>query len=260
MRVYNKLIMNLVEALQNIGLNEKEAKVYVALLQIGKGTAYSVAKHSGLKKPTTYVILEQLIKKGAANKIPKENILRYVAVDPDELFSVIEAKVINAKQALPELKALSKGKEYKVTTTYYEGTDGIEEMYKKVLKTMRNQEVVGFYAHAKNNSPEMLELWDDWTNKRTERNINVRAITPADAKTTEWVKGKERHLLKVKFVPNEEYDSNVSIEVYDNFVQIISSQYLQGVLIDNPDIANTMRQIFEMVWKSRPEKLQGVEF
>ena len=258
--MYNELIMNLVEALQNLGLNEKEAKVYIALLQLGRGTAYSVAKHSGLKKPTTYVILEQLIKKGVANKIPRENILRYVAVNPDEIFSAIETKIINAKQALPELKALSKGKEYKVATTYYEGVDGIKEMYRKVLKTIINQEIVGFYANAKNNSPEMLELWDDWTNKRTERNINVRAITPADAKTVEWVKGKERHLLKIKFVPNEEYDSNVSIEVYDNFVQIISSQYLQGVLIDNPDIADTMRQIFEIVWKGRPEKPQGAEF
>lgn len=252
--------MSIVEALQNIGLNEKEAMVYVALLQIGRGTAYSVAKHSGLKKPTTYVILEQLIKKGAANKIPRENILRYVAVNPEELFSVAETRVINAKQALPELKALRKGKEYKVATTYYEGIDGIEEMYKKTLKTMRNKEIVGFYAGAKNNIPEMMGLWDDWTNKRAERNINVRAITPEDAKTVEWVKNKIGHLLKIKFVPNEEYNSSVSIEVCDNFVQIISSQYLHGILIDNPDIADTVRQIFEMVWKSRPEKPQGAEF
>lgn len=252
--------MNLIEVLQNIGLNEKEAKVYVALLQLGRATAYSVAKHSGLKKPTTYVILEQLIKKGAANKIPRENILRYVAVSPEELFSVAETKVINAKQSLPELKALCKGKEYKVTTTYYEGIDGIEEMYKKTLKTMRNREIVGFYAGAKNNIPEMMRLWDDWTNKRAERNINVRAITPEDVKTVEWVKNKIGHLLKIKLVPNEEYNSSVSVEVCDNFVQIISSQYLQGILIDNPDIAITMRQIFEMVWKARPEKPQGAEF
>ena len=157
--------MNLVEALQGIGLNEKEAKVYVALLQLGRGTAYSVAKHSGIKKPTTYVILEQLIKKGAANKIPRENILRYVAVNPDELFSVAEIKMNNAKQILPELKALGKGKEYKVATTYYEGVDGIKDMYKKILKLIKNKEVVGFYASAKNNPPEIIKLWDDWTKK-----------------------------------------------------------------------------------------------
>lgn len=252
--------MSITESLQNIGLNEKEARVYVALLQLGRATAYSVAKHSGLKKPTTYVILEQLIKKGAANKIPRENILRYVAVSPDEFFSVAEAKMSNAKQSLPELKALTKGKEYKVTTTYYEGVSGIEEMYKKILKTMRNKEVVGFYASAKNNSPEMIKLWGEWTKEMASRNISVKAITPKDIKTIDWLKNKENFLLKVKFVPIEEYNSAVSVEVYDNFVQIISSQYLQGILIDNPDIATTLRQIFEMVWKSRLEEPQDAEF
>ena len=106
----------------------------------------------------------------------------------------------------------------------------------------------------------MMSLWEDWTNKREEKGISVRGITTEDVKTLEWVKSKTRHLLNFKAVSSEEYDSNVSIEVYDNFVQIISSQYLQGVLIDNPDIANTMRQIFEMVWKGRPEKPQGAEF
>lgn len=254
--------MNITESLQNIGLNEKEAKVYVALLQLGRATAYSVAKHSGLKKPTTYVILEQLIKKGAAGKIPRENILRYVAVSPDEFFSVAEAKMSNAKQALPELKALTKGKEYKVTTTYYEGISGIEEMYKKTLKTTKNKEIVGFYARAQTNSPEMLKLWEDWTEKREKEKFYLKGITTEDVKTIEWLgnKVKNKDLLKLKFIPASEYNSAVSIEVYDNFVQIISSQYLQGILIDNPDIAATMRQIFEMVWKARLEKPQGAEF
>ena len=105
-----------------------------------------------------------------------------------------------------------------------------------------------------------MNLWDDWTNKRKERGISVRGITTEDTKTIEWVKSKTRHLLNFKTVSSEEYDSNVSIEVCDNFVQIISSQYLQGVLIDNPDIANTMRQIFEMVWKSRPENRRAQGF
>ena len=95
--------------------------------------------------------------------------------------------------------------------------------------------------------------------KRIERNINVRAITPEDVKTIEWLKSVKEPLLKTKFIPINEYDSNVSIEVYDNFVQIISSQHLQGILIDNPDIAKTILQIFEIVWKSRSEKSQGSE-
>ena len=46
--------METIEALKNLGLNEKEAKVYLALLQTGKSKAYVVSKYSGLKKTTNF--------------------------------------------------------------------------------------------------------------------------------------------------------------------------------------------------------------
>jgi sugar-specific transcriptional regulator TrmB len=63
--------MDLIQSLKNLGLNEKEAKVYVALLQCPGATAYLIARHSGLKRPTTYVVLEDLIDKGVVTKIPR---------------------------------------------------------------------------------------------------------------------------------------------------------------------------------------------
>ena len=50
-------------------------------------------------------------------------------------------------------------------------------------------------------------------------------------------------------ISKKKYSSNISIEVYKNFTQIISHRYLQGILIDNPDIARVMKQIFELVWE-----------
>lgn len=60
--------MQIIESLESLGLNEKEAKVYTALLQLGRVSAYSVSEKSGLKKPTTYVVLGELVKKGLVSK------------------------------------------------------------------------------------------------------------------------------------------------------------------------------------------------
>ena len=68
--------MDLVKALKNIGLNEKEARIYISLLQIGKTTAYQVSRHSGLKKPTVYVILEELIDKDTANRLGQKMLVQ----------------------------------------------------------------------------------------------------------------------------------------------------------------------------------------
>ena len=87
--------MELIKSLKNLGLNEKEARVYVALLQLGKATAYSVAKHSGLKKPTTYVILDDLIDKGIVSKVPRAKIMQYTAISPEDLFSTYKSPAIS---------------------------------------------------------------------------------------------------------------------------------------------------------------------
>ena len=49
------IYMKYLEELVNLGLNEKEATIYLTLLSLNKATAYYIALKSGLKKPTTYV-------------------------------------------------------------------------------------------------------------------------------------------------------------------------------------------------------------
>lgn len=57
----------------------------------------------------------------------------------------------------------------------------------------------------------------------------------------------------IRWLDPTEYLPETSMEIGDSFVQLISHRYPQGVHIENPDIANSMRQIFEMVWKSKKE-------
>ena len=71
--------MTIIEALQNLGLTDKEARVYTALLKRGRTSAYGIAEESGLKKPTTYVILDDLIEKGLASRIPRVRKQLFVA-------------------------------------------------------------------------------------------------------------------------------------------------------------------------------------
>lgn len=241
--------MNLIQSLKSLGLNEKEARVYIALLQTGKATAYAVAQHCGLKKPTTYVILDELVGRGFVLKLPREKTMHYVAISPDDLFSIIESKVNNAREILPELKALSKeGERQKVKVSYYEGIKSIRELYRKELKEMAGGEIIGFFGHGKNTPPALNKYWNEYNIERVKKKIKSRGIVPYDSTNKKWIENQKKYLINAKTVPLDQYDSDISIEIYKNFVQIISFRYLQGVLIDNPDIAKALRRIFEMVW------------
>lgn len=250
--------MQITEALQNLGLNEKEARVYVALLKLGRGSAYVVADEAGLKKPTTYVILGELMQKGLVNKIPRMRKKLFAAKPPDEFFAEAEERLRLAKGVLPQLTAMLEKPEKNFTTLYYEGERGVRQMLGQVTKRMRGKEVLGFYAREPESlSVEMREFFHQWNEECKEAGIKVRGITPDDPSLA-WYKERTRYFgYQLKFLDPEEYSSDCSIEIGDGYVQVFSLRYLQGIHIENPDVAATLRRIFEMVWQSRPEQAQG---
>ena len=74
------------DALKNLGLNDKEARAYAALLELGQTTAYAVAERSGLKRPTVYVVLDELRQKGLVLKIPHVKKQLWSAKSPHQIF------------------------------------------------------------------------------------------------------------------------------------------------------------------------------
>src|SRR6266568_4563377 len=156
--------MELLESLINLDLNEKEARVYLALLPMEKATAYSVAISSGLKNPTAYVILDNLVSKGFALKIPSEDRHYFIAKSPRECIAIAREKLSTAEEMLPELLAMQKRSDEKASVAYFEGFDGIKKMYERLLNNMKKKPVtvrsfVAFYAHQKHTPDFLRKYW-----------------------------------------------------------------------------------------------------
>lgn len=245
------VVMNLASTLLAYGLNEKEAKLYLVLLQTGQQTAYSAAVRSELKKPTAYVVLEELVKRGVVTKRAKKNTTLYEAVDPVELFVQARERFEAAERGLNELRLLHKASPAQVKASYFEGLDGIKQMYKQLISQKKGESFVAFYAHQKDTPADVQHYWKELNEQFSQAGINRRAITTDDASIKDYLIKQiaPGTFLGLKALPSERYSSNISVEVYDQYTQIISHRYLQGILIENPDIADVMRQIFELVWE-----------
>lgn len=246
--------MQIIESLQSLGLNEKEAKVYTSLLGLGRASAYSVSEKSGLKKPTTYVILGDLIEKGLVLKVPRVRKQLFVAKSPDEFFALAEERLSLAKKALPELMAMALGKRPKMRSLFYEGIHGVRQALWYRLREMRGQQFVGFYASPHEAEKEFEDLSVEWNNELLKQRVTIRGIVPDHPSLTEWRSRDSKYGHTMRIIPFERYSATNSIEVGDTFVRILAFRDLQAIIIENPDVARTVRQIFEMVWRSLPEK------
>jgi sugar-specific transcriptional regulator TrmB len=244
--------MDISESLTVLGLNDKQKAVYIALLQLGKGSAYSVADKAGIKRPTTYVILGELIDKGLAERVPRARKQLYRPISPEQAFAVAEERFSLAKEKLPELLAMTKGADTKVNVLYFEGLKGIKQVMEYKRDEDKGKEILGFYAVAHNLPKELTEYFEDWNNKLTKRKITMRGIVPDHESLVQYREDDARHGRTMKVVPHKHFSSEVAIDISERVVRIHDYKNLQGIAIENADVAKTMREIFEMVW-SRTE-------
>src|SRR3989338_5448141 len=107
----------LVKQLIEFGLSEKEAKIYLALLELEVATVTEVAETAGINRSSTYVVMEALKKKGLVSTSEDKKIQTYSAVSPEMLLEDAKNKAKradaiknNINDIVPELKALHKEK------------------------------------------------------------------------------------------------------------------------------------------------------
>ncbi|EKE21958.1 MAG: Transcriptional regulator, TrmB [uncultured bacterium] len=252
----NYFYMNKIEALENLGLSEKEAKVYLALLELGQASAYKVAQKAGVKKPTTYVLLDDLMKKELVLKLPGVKKQMFVAKSPEDFFSIAQGRVNLATSFLPELMSSMHGKN-KVQTIYYEGLDGFKQANWHKMKENAGKELIGFYASVENLDQKMIDITWQWTEDLKKNNISVRGFVPTHETLADYRKNDKEYNREMRELPWEEYSAETSLDVLGSFVRIIdlTKDSPQAVIIENERTAKMVRQIFEMMWKLTSPKI-----
>lgn len=241
----------LISGLQSLGLTEKESRIYVALLQQGRASAYAVARKAGVKRPTTYVLLEEMRERGFVSLIPRAKKKLYVAEAPEGLVTRFEEHVSHLKSLLPTLQALTRRDTSDVQTLYYEGINGVRDAFFYRHLDIRNTELVGFYAAPVSAPEELTNVFAEWREYLRRHSVTVRGIAPKHSSLREVRKYDAVYGRTIREVPYEQYSASISMDAGDTFVRIVAYRDLQAVIIENPEVCRTFRQIFEMVWSSR---------
>lgn len=238
---------HLIKPLIDAGLDDKEARVYVSLLQLGTASSYAVSEKSGLKKPTTYVILDGLITKGIVAKVPGTRKQRFTAIPPEELIERAEQRVSSAKDSLRELQSLKREKSSEVKTLLFEGINGLKEALNYRFDEQEGARINGFWAKVDNADKEVIQLFLEHDKRFSAKKIKVSGITPNDESTRIFREKFANVLENFKLIPKGDYSSDISIEIALDFVRILDPIEKNALIIENRRVAETMRQIFNMV-------------
>jgi HTH-type transcriptional regulator, sugar sensing transcriptional regulator len=101
------------QTLEKLGFTQKEAQIYLAMLELNEAAPSTIARVTGVKRSTTYTILENLQLRGLVKSNKQGPHITFQALDPKifikkqkQRFSEFRHSIENLESGLPELKAL----------------------------------------------------------------------------------------------------------------------------------------------------------
>ena len=235
----------------SLNFTEKEASMYLAILELGKGTVSQISRKAGTNRTTGYDVLDSLVNKGLVSISGKEPKQEYVAESPDKITKLFAARLKKSKQHLdeaeeivPKLKSLHNivGRPQ---VRFYEGKEGIKEVYED---TLTSTEPIRAYATVDDMHRTLPNYFPEYYKRRSGKGISIRAIIPKTKLSIERSRYNLEEKREIAFVPADKYYFSPEINIYDNKIMIASWREELGIIIESKEIADAMKKIYELSW------------
>lgn len=249
--------MSLENDLVQIGLSKKEARVYLAALELGQSAVQEISKKAQVNRTTTYIVLESLIKKGLCSTFHQDKKTFYNADSPeglDRIFEIQKNEIINKQNTLerifPQLKAVYNRQEDKPIVRFYEGKEGLLTMSAQ-LSNKKNEIVRMIYS--------VDELQKVFTEKerqeakiaRLEKSIKTKVLYTFK----NGIKSSTMDGERIK-IDEKKFPVKADIALFNGKVRMASlgGKKLTGVIIQDEAIYQTLVSLFELAWEAAKKR------
>ncbi|HCC23356.1 TPA: hypothetical protein DF272_04260 [Candidatus Falkowbacteria bacterium] len=244
----------MLKELQDFGLSQKEAMVYVAALELGRATVQQIAAKSKVNRATTYVQLESLKGQGLVTQIIQDKKTFFVPERPEKVLGLLEKqkndilfKEKEFNKILPNLKAIYNVDEDVPEVRYYEGEDAVN-MYREELIKSKHE---FFYSIAPILSDyEMKPEIEDAYHRMIKSIKDYKSIYVAEKRhdDIEAFAQKYKHFI-LKYIPADKLKIKTEMAVFDDKIWMNNLEGKpRAVLIQDKVMAASFKLVFERFW------------
>ncbi len=235
------------QQLQELGLSEHEAEIYLIVLQKGEAPAGTILDELKLHREQVYRALKRLVDNGLLTHYTKRKRGYYSAVDPRTLVSKMQAKIDIAESLQPYLKELHLKKPQVIRVG--EGAESYRSFFEDIIAKLQPHEEYLVISGFGNSFYEITkDFFPKYSKIMMRKKIECRLVSYEG-------EGFERQFavqpfLKVRVIPGT-YAAPVATVVYGSTVaiQIQDSENLAIITIENANVADGYRQTFETLWQ-----------
>lgn len=254
MNPLTEMNQNLYTSLNELGLTESEANLYVLSLRLGSSSIASLAEHLEMPRPNVYKLIAALEKYDLASISQKKRYARTFVVKPP---TVVLEKLRQKQKTVTGLEQILVGSMPDLLAQYHQGDTptkikvliGEEQWYKIFFQVLDEaKDSIAYFGSA--DAFIHLTSWDtqnEWIRQRVKKKLHVDALlTPSDdTKKLQSTDHEEMRTTKIyhglPFI--------TGFMLFGNKVIIWQPEAPLAVLIEDEYIVQMLRSIFNTLWK-----------
>lgn len=230
------------DILRNFGLSKNEAKIYLALLELGPSLIGKICVKTKIHRRNVYDSIEMLKDKGFVSSVTSNNRNIFDAFNPNKLIDMLDEKKAEIKSALSYFPVNPK----KTSVRIYAGQNGRKLVFEDKLKCKGEQYVLG----ANEPSGKSSNYVENYHIRRIAAKIPLKMLfIHSDLKSAK--KFKNYKFVKVRILPDI-FNLPIAINIYSNKTAILlQSGSIEPItiLVEDRDLAKTFKAYFNSLWK-----------
>ncbi len=238
--------------LKEIGLSEKESSVYISLLSFDKASVADISQKAQIKRPTAYVILDSLEKKGLVSETTIGKKTYYIAEPPEKLDMFVERQIHlleeNKKSLdiiIPQLKNIQRETGEKPLVQSFEGKEGILSSNADIFINKFGDEPA-YTIYSRDLVKDIFTEKEGriLKDRRNSKNIKIKSVYTSKNET----RPSDETADRIKIDENK-YPITSDITVYGDQIKIaIFGKRISGISIKNIELAETLKSLIKYIF------------
>ena len=170
----------IIKQLDDVGLTNSEAKVYLAILELGNTNVSDIAKKTEINRRDVYDTLSTLLDKRLIVQIIGNKKGTYAGIDPDKLIELIQSKEVILESVIPAMEKDYTSEKVNERAIVYKGIDGFKNYMEDILEI--GEDIYCLGAKGGWNYDGLGEFKDWFEKERIRKKIKVHNLFDVEMK------------------------------------------------------------------------------
>jgi HTH-type transcriptional regulator, sugar sensing transcriptional regulator len=241
----------MINNLEKLGFSSNEAKVYLALLEIGDSPSGAIIKRTGMHRNIVYEALDNMVKRQLVSEAIKTGKKHFKVTNPQLLVSQAQETLELASEVVKQIQANIETIAPEVFV--YEGSAGWQTAYRRQMKRLKSGDTVQTLGAGADKwvmaMGETFVKWENFINK----NKVANPIVAYEWQRQEIIQNQTQIMRTTKYL-NQDNQIPANTEIFTDrvFLQIYSEPVVL-IEVKSQEVADGYRQHFETLWNIAKE-------